>query len=116
MRLVYLLLLLNLALSLPAQTELQRRPHVTTEYILGPGDQFVLHVADMDEISDKPLRVDPGGFVDLPLAGRMEVSGLSLEQLKSELKAKPKPLHHRPLPLRSISPRARASRYPWSAR
>ncbi len=76
------------AVSSLLRTELQRRPHLATEYVLGPGDQFVLHVADADEISDKPLRVDPGGFVDLPLAGRMDVGGLSLEQFKSELKAK----------------------------
>ncbi len=88
MRLIYLLALLNVALCLPAQNELQRRPHLATEYVLGPGDQFILHVADADEISDKPLRVDPSGFVDLPLAGRMEVGGLSLEQFKSELKSK----------------------------
>ncbi len=88
MRLIYLLLLLNLASFLPAQTELQRRTHVATDYVFGPGDQFVLHVVDLEEISDKPLRVDPGGFVDLPLAGRMDVGGLTLEQFKSELKAK----------------------------
>ena len=47
-----------------------------------------LHVVDMDEIPDKPILVDPSGFVDLPLAGRMEASGKTLEQFKAALAAK----------------------------
>jgi polysaccharide export outer membrane protein len=47
---------------------------------------MALHVVDMeDEIPDKPVRVDPNGFVDIPLAGRFHASGLTLEQFKSEL-------------------------------
>jgi polysaccharide export outer membrane protein len=51
-------------------------------YVLGPGDQIVLHVVDLDDLSDKPVRIDPNGFIDLPLAGRVEASGRTVEQLK----------------------------------
>ena len=56
--------------------------------MLGAGDQIVLHVVDMEELSDKPLRIDPNGYVDLPLAGRIEASGLTMEQFKESLAAK----------------------------
>lgn len=56
--------------------------------VLGPGDEITLHVVDLDEIPDRPLRIDPNGFIDLPLAGRVEASGLTLEQLKTALAAK----------------------------
>lgn len=56
-------------------------------YALGPGDQIIIRVVDMEELGDKAVRVDPNGFVDLPLAGRMNVSGLTLEQFKVRLAA-----------------------------
>ena len=62
-----------------------RSSDASPDYVLGPGDQVVLHVQDMDEISDKPLRIDPNGFLDLPLAGRINVSGMTIEQFKQEL-------------------------------
>lgn len=58
------------------------------EYQMSPGDQITLTVVDMDEISNKPIRIDPSGFVDLPLVGRMQAAGLSTEQFKSVLAGK----------------------------
>jgi polysaccharide export outer membrane protein len=58
------------------------------DYVLGPGDEIVLHVVDLDEIPEKSIRIDPSGFIDLPLAGRVEASGLTVEQLKASLAAK----------------------------
>jgi polysaccharide export outer membrane protein len=63
-------------------------PAASADYILGPGDEVVLHVVDLDEIPDKPIRIDPSGFIDLPLAGRVEAGGLTVEQLKATLAAK----------------------------
>jgi polysaccharide export outer membrane protein len=59
-----------------------------SEYVLGAGDEIGIHVADMDEISDKPMRIDPNGFLDLPLAGRVQASGLTIEQFKTALAGK----------------------------
>ena len=67
-----------------AQTELQRR-QAPTEYVLGPGDQVSLHVADLEDLPDKPITVDPSGIIDVPLAGRIQAAGLSIAQLKAEL-------------------------------
>ncbi|WP_213803594.1 polysaccharide biosynthesis/export family protein [Granulicella sp. dw_53] len=53
--------------------------------VLGPGDQLSIHVADLDEISDKPIRVDPNGEIDLSLIGRIHVAGLTLSQFKTDL-------------------------------
>jgi polysaccharide biosynthesis/export protein len=83
---------LSLALALvstcaQAQTGLQHRP-AAPDYVLGPGDQIVLHVTDLDEVTSQPIRIDPGGFVDLPLAGRVHAAGLTLEQFKAELSSK----------------------------
>lgn len=72
----------------PAQTTLQHRAPQSTDYVLGPGDQFVLHVTDLDDISDKPLRIDPDGMVDLPLAGTVQAGGLTVDQFKTELRSK----------------------------
>ena len=60
-------------------------PSVAPDYALVVGDQIVLHVIDMNELSDKPIRIDPNGFVDIPLAGRFHASGMTPEQFKAEL-------------------------------
>jgi polysaccharide biosynthesis/export protein len=52
-------------------------------YLLGPGDQITVQVEDVNEIQAKPVRLDPAGFIDLPLAGRIKASGLTSEQLKA---------------------------------
>ena len=76
-------------LGLPAQTALQHRTQTApSAYVLGPGDQINLHVTDMDELPDRPIRIDPSGFVDLPMAGRIEAAGLTLDQFKAELASK----------------------------
>ncbi len=71
-----------------AQTTLNRRPAPAPEYVLGAGDQIVLHVTDMEELSDKPVRIDPSGFIDLPMAGRVQAAGLTIDQFKAALAAK----------------------------
>ncbi len=68
-----------------AQAVLQKRAQPSSEYVLGPGDQIVLHVTDVDEVTDKPIRIDPAGYIDLPMAGRVEAAGLSPAQLKAVL-------------------------------
>lgn len=71
-----------------AQDALHRRDAPVQEFVLGPGDQIVLQVLDMEEISNKPLRVDANGFVDLPLAGRLRAGGLTVDEFKAMLATK----------------------------
>jgi len=69
----------------PASNQSEQSPLV---YLLGPGDQISIHVTDLDDVSDKPVRVDATGYIDLPLIGRVNASGLTIEQLRSALAAK----------------------------
>lgn len=72
--------------SLVAQSTLQRRPSSTVPaYVLGPGDQIGVHVEDMDDVPTGPIRIDPSGYIDLPLAGRVQATGLTLDELRIEL-------------------------------
>ncbi len=77
------------ALPMCAQTTLlQRRTETVPEYVLGPGDQIVLHVDDMDDVPQGPIRIDPSGQIDLPLVGRVQAGGLTVEQLHDQLASK----------------------------
>jgi polysaccharide export outer membrane protein len=88
-KLMTVLLLVCLGSNVNAQGDgLLRRPPPQSDYVLGAGDQLTLRVTDMEEISDKAIRIDPSGFVDLPLAGRIQAAGLTLGQFKSELATK----------------------------
>lgn len=65
-----------------------RQPPAVSEYILGAGDQISLHVVDLDDIPSQAVRIDPNGFIDLPLVGRVEAGGLTIEQLRDQLRTK----------------------------
>jgi len=55
------------------------------EYLLGPDDQVKIWALGIDEIPTTPRRIDPSGFVDLPLLGRIRAAGLSVNQFKEAL-------------------------------
>jgi polysaccharide biosynthesis/export protein len=55
------------------------------EYLLGPGDQIKVWALGVEEITDKPIRVDPSGDIDLPLVGKVHAAGSTTAQLKAEL-------------------------------
>jgi polysaccharide export outer membrane protein len=55
------------------------------EYLLGPNDQIKVWALGVEEISDRPFRLDPAGFIDLPLIGRIQASGMSAGELKETL-------------------------------
>jgi polysaccharide biosynthesis/export protein len=57
------------------------RPH----YLLGPDDQIKIWAFGVEEIADKPVRIDPSGDIDLPLIGKVHAGGLTVEQFKAEL-------------------------------
>jgi len=67
--------------ALPAPAQLEQQPH----YVLGPNDPVKLWVVGVEEISDKPLRIDPSGNIDLPLIGEVHAGSLTVEQLRAEL-------------------------------
>ncbi len=63
-------------------------------YTLGPDDQIVIRVLDLEEFgasstaTDKPYRIDLRGFVNLPLVGRMKAGGRTIEAFEAELVGK----------------------------
>jgi polysaccharide biosynthesis/export protein len=54
-------------------------------YILGPGDQVVVRVSHVQEITERPIPIDMSGDIDLPMAGRIRAAGLDAEQLKNAI-------------------------------
>ena len=84
------------SMHLCSQTTLQRRPEQPQEYVLGPGDQIVLHVADMDDMPQGPIKIDPTGLIDLPLVGRVQAGGLTVDQLHEEIAGKLSKYVHSP--------------------
>ena len=58
---------------------------IRTMYLLGPDDQIVIHASDVPEVSDKPLRLDLSGDINMPMVGRIHAGGLTAEQLEAEL-------------------------------
>ena len=56
-------------------------PSAPPGYVLGPGDQFVLEISDLEELNGKTHRIDNDGTVTLPLVGRIQAAGLTLPPL-----------------------------------
>lgn len=85
------------AISCGAQTAALNRPVPVTSpvsthgdtgergYTLGIGDQILIRAANAPEISEKPVRIDLNGYINMPMIGRLEAKGLTVEQLEAEL-------------------------------
>jgi polysaccharide export outer membrane protein len=65
----------------PAETEGELR----STYVLGPDDQITIRALDVEEISEKPIRIEMSGHIRLPLVGRIPAAGLTVEQLENEI-------------------------------
>jgi polysaccharide export outer membrane protein len=60
-------------------------PAAVATYILGPDDQIVIRVLYLEEIPDRPFRVDMAGNINVPLVGRLHVAGLTLDQTEAAI-------------------------------
>jgi polysaccharide biosynthesis/export protein len=76
----------------PGNNALNIRP----TYVLGPGDQVTIRAFEVEEISDKPFRVDSEGDVNLPLLGKVRAGGLTVEQFEADLMQRLKTLVRNP--------------------
>ena len=83
-RVSLLLAALLAALLAPAGPSL-RAQGAPAAYILGPDDQILIRVVDIEEVPDKPVRIDMRGNINLPIVGRIHAGGLTVEQLEAEL-------------------------------
>ena len=70
----------------PAQVDaVSSQPTDTSTYVLGPDDQIRIWALGVEEIGNSPIRISPGGDIDLPLIGRVHAAGLTADQLKVRL-------------------------------
>ena len=79
-----LLLLTSAHIALPAD----QLPALGRGYVLGPDDGISVNVVDLAELDSKVVgvvRVDHQGNIRLPLAGRIQASGLTVEKLEKEV-------------------------------
>ena len=84
------------ALCAAAQQSGETANKLDSGYVLGPDDQIVIHAIDSPEISDKPFLIGMNGNVTLPLIGRVQAGGLTVEQLETELNTRLKKYVHDP--------------------
>ena len=54
-------------------------------YLLGPDDQITIQGPEMDEVTNKPYRIDPEGYVSLPMLGRIKAGGLTIGDFETQL-------------------------------
>jgi len=71
--------------SMPADTNGKCGNQAHSTYLLGPGDQIQISDPELTELANKPVRIDGDGNVDVPLAGRVHVAGMTAQQSQEEL-------------------------------
>ncbi len=57
-------------------------------YLLGTGDQISVRVIDVEEFGTAPYRIDSRGMLMLPLVGRQQAAGLTIEQFEKQIAEK----------------------------
>jgi polysaccharide biosynthesis/export protein len=75
----------------------------TSTYVLGPEDQVVVHVLDLDEVGTSPFRIDMRGDINVPLAGRIHAAGLTVDKLEASLAARLKEYLQNPVVTITVS-------------
>jgi polysaccharide export outer membrane protein len=58
---------------------------IRPNYVLGANDQILVRAPNADEINEKPFRIDSDGNVNMPLIGRIHVSGMTVQELEADL-------------------------------
>lgn len=72
-------------------------------YRLGPGDEIKVQQPNVEELDGKTARIDDMGSVILPLVGRVQLGGLTIEEAQSLLSSRLSSLLLRPDPIISIT-------------
>lgn len=74
------------AQQLPVQVQVQTPTPVAIrpDYTLGPNDQILVR-SNVEELSERPFRVDSEGVITFPLVNRVPVTGLTVQALEIEL-------------------------------
>ena len=68
-----------------SQAKVKCDSQIRSTYLLGPDDQVEISGPDLTEVTNKPMRIDGDGDIQVPLVGRVHVSGLTVQQAEQEL-------------------------------
>ena len=74
-----------IAVFLISNCTLGDTPVSSTGYVLGPDDQILIRISQAPELTDKPVRIGPDGYIEVPFAGRVKAAGLTPEALRMDL-------------------------------
>ena len=58
---------------------------IRPNYVLGPNDQVLVRARDVEEINEKPFRIDAEGNINLPLLGRIRAGGMTVQELEADI-------------------------------
>ncbi len=58
---------------------------VRSTYLLGTDDQLEISEPELTELAGKPVRIDDDGDIQVPLVGRVHVSGMTVQQTEQAL-------------------------------
>lgn len=58
---------------------------VRPNYVLGPNDQVLIRAPQVEEINEKPFRIDADGNINLPLLGRVRAGGMTVQELEADI-------------------------------
>jgi polysaccharide biosynthesis/export protein len=58
---------------------------IRPNYVLGANDQVLVRARDVEEINEKPFRIDAEGNINLPLLGRLRAGGMTVQELEADL-------------------------------
>ena len=80
----------SLAASAQAPQQAPATPPAATtgvrpDYRLGANDQILIRAPGVAEINDQPFRINAEGFIELPIIGRVQAAGQSIQNLEREL-------------------------------
>ena len=70
----------------PPSEQVGMSPQLRSNYVLRAGDQILIRAQDEEELSSAPRLIDQSGFVDLPLLGKMQAAGISLDNFEAALR------------------------------
>ncbi len=68
-----------------SQTETNCNSRIRSTYLLGPGDEVEISGPELDEKTISPTRIDGDGNLQVPLVGRVQVAGLTVQESEQEL-------------------------------
>lgn len=60
-------------------------PVAPSTFLLGPDDQIIIQGPEMDELVNRPYRIDPDGYVSLPMLGRIKAMGMTIGEFETQL-------------------------------